>query len=132
MTGECDATDIEATGEFDEKPMVTLPTDCDPPSTFLALDLIEGDGPQAVRGSDLQVAYVMIAWTGDLEVDTTWSGRRKNPLAVTDLDSTSWGKGMLGMREGGRRLFVLPANPTLTETGRGVTIVYVVDATAVS
>jgi peptidylprolyl isomerase len=131
VASECDASDIEVTGDIDEKPVVTLPTDCDPPTTLLGVDLIEGEGPQAVRGTDMEVAYVMIAWTDSVQVDTTWSGQRNNPIAVTNLGDTGWGEGMLGMREGGRRLIVMPQDPSLTETGDAVTIVYVVDATTV-
>jgi peptidylprolyl isomerase len=132
VTGECDASDIEVTGDLDEKPVVTVPTDCSPPTTLLAKDLTVGDGEQAVRGSDLEVAYVMIAWTGGVVLDTTWSGDSSWPLSVTNLGDSGWRQGLLGMREGGRRLFVVPPDPDLNETGTGDTIVYVVDAMAVS
>lgn len=132
VTGECDAFDIEVTGELDEKPVVTVPTDCSPPTTLLAEDLTVGDGEQATRGSNLEVAYVMVAWTGGVVLDTTWSGDSSWPLSVTNLGDSGWRQGLLGMREGGRRLFVVPPDPDLNETGTGDTIVYVVDAMAVS
>lgn len=130
--GECDASDITVTGGLDEKPVVTVPTDCTPPTTLLARDLAVGDGEQAVRGSDLEVAYVMIAWTNGVVLDTTWSGDSTWPLSVANLGDNGWRQGLLGMREGGRRLFVVPPDPDLNETGTGDTIVYVVDAMAVS
>jgi peptidylprolyl isomerase len=132
VSGECDASDIKVTGDPGGKPVVTVPTDCAPPTILLARDLKIGDGEQAVRGSDLEVAYVMIAWTNGVVLDTTWSGDSAWPLSVTNLGDNGWRQGLLGMREGGRRLFVVPPDPDLNETGTGDTIVYVVDAMAVS
>ena len=132
VAGDCDASDIAVTGDPTQKPVVEVPTDCAPPTTLLARDLTVGDGTQAVHGSDLEVAYVMIAWTGGVVLDTTWSGDSSWPLSVTNLGDSGWHQGLLGIREGGRRLFVVPPDPDLNETGTGDTIVYVVDAMAVS
>ncbi|HEX6352764.1 FKBP-type peptidyl-prolyl cis-trans isomerase [Actinophytocola sp.] len=135
VAGECATTDIEVTGGLDEKPEVTLPTDCAPPTTLLARDLTVGTGRQAVRGSNLEVNYVMITWSDGLVLDSTWAGNDSLPLSMTDLGRSGWidgwDEGVLGIREGGRRLFVVPRDPDPDGTGPGDTLVYVVDATRV-
>lgn len=130
---ECATTDIQVTGTLTEKPTVTLPTDCRPPTILLTQDLIEGQGKEATRGSNLEVNYVMIAWHAGL-LDTTWSGTNNVPLSVTDLGKAGWAKGwdesLPGIKEGGRRLLVVPKNTK--ETNRGDTLIYVVDAVKVT
>lgn len=136
VAGECASTDIEVTGTLDEKPVVALPTDCEPPTTLLARDLTVGAGEQAVEGADLQVGYVMVTWSDGTVLDSTWAGDDNEPLSVTNLGESGWIHGwdeaLLGMREGGRRLFVVPPEEDETGTFAGDTFVYVVDAVRVS
>jgi peptidylprolyl isomerase len=135
VAGECAIADIEVTGGLDEKPAVTLPTDCAPPTTLLAGDLTVGTGEEAVRGSDLEVNYVMITWSDGDVLDSTWAGNDSLPLSMNDLGHSGWidgwDEGVLGMREGGRRLFIVPRDAGPDGTGPGDTLVYVVDATRV-
>ena len=128
VPGECAATDIDVTGRADEKPVVRVPTDCAAPTTALGRDLTVGRGEQAVRGCDLEVAYVMVAWTGGVVVESTWAGTTSSSVTVTDLGDAGWQEGMLGIREGGRRLFVAPPDASRGETGAGETVIYVLDA----
>ena len=53
VPGECDATDIEVAGDINEKPVVTVPTGCTPPTIALARDLTVGHGerPYVARTS---------------------------------------------------------------------------------
>jgi peptidylprolyl isomerase len=131
MAGECDTTDITVTAGIDEQPVVTLPTYCEPPSVLLVRDVIPGDGPQAVPGADLEVGYEMITWTDGAVLDSTWSGNNNLPLKLTNLGDSGWingwDEGLPGIREGGRRLLVVPP-----ESDTGGTVVYVIDAVRVS
>jgi peptidylprolyl isomerase len=136
VTGECATTDIEVIGRLDEKPDVTLPTDCVAPTTLLVLDLTVGTGRQAVLGSNLEVSYVMITWSDGAVLDSTWAGDDSLPLSMTNLGRSGWihgwDEGVLGIREGGRRLFVVPPEAGRGGAGPGDTLVYVVDAIRVS
>jgi peptidylprolyl isomerase len=135
VAGECATTDIGVAGDLDQKPQVTLPADCVPPTTLLVRDLTVGAGEQAVLGSDLEVSYVMVTWSDGVTLDSTWAGDDSVPLAVTDLGRSGWihgwDEGVLGIREGGRRLFVVPPETDRDGSGPGDTLVYVVDATRV-
>ena len=68
------------------------------------------------------LGYVIVAWTGGV-VESTWSGDTSSSVTVTNLGDAGWQEGMLGIREGGRRLFVTPPDPDL-----GGVVVYVLDA----
>lgn len=136
VAGECATSDIGVTGTLDEQPKVTLPTDCAAPTTLLAQDLTDGVGPQAEPGADLEISYVMVTWSDGRKLDSTWSGDDTLPLPITDLGSSTWNygwhDGMVGMREGGRRLIVAPPDATDGQAGAGDTLVFVVDAVTVT
>ncbi len=134
--GECDTTDIHVTGELAEAPKVTVPTDCDPPSTLLVQDLIRGDGPQAVAGTSLEVSYVLVLWSSGVVLDSTWYAGESLPYAVKNLGRNKlirgWDQGLPGIREGGRRVIVVPPVEDGSETGSEETLIYVVDAISVT
>ena len=136
VDGECDTTDIEVTGELDEAPMVTIPDDCAPPTTLLVRDLVRGDGPQAVTGTSLEVSYVLVLWSSGTVLDSTWYAGESLPSPVSDLGHgelvRGWAEGLPGIREGGRRVIVVPPAQDGGEEEGDETFVYVVDALSVT
>lgn len=139
VSGECGAADVLVRGGADEEPSITVPRRCAPPTTLLARDVTVGDGRQAVVGSTLTVNYVLYAWSSGVQVDSTWAGRDEMAFKVTDLGRAEvvqgWNEGLPGIREGGRRLLVVPA-PTAADDSDDfagdATLVYVVDAVRVT
>lgn len=140
VAGECATTDIEVTGALGAAPTVVVPTDCAPPTTLLVQDLVRGEGRQAVVGSDIEVGYVLVTWSRGEVLDTTWAGSENLPMAVQNLGHASviggWNEGIPGIREGGRRLIVVPPGVVRDRPGPGGTedadtLVFVVDAVAV-
>lgn len=135
VTGECDATDIEVTAELADAPKVILPRDCSPPTILLARDVVRGAGPQAVAGTSLEVSYVLVIWSSGTVLDSTWYAGESLPTPVKNLGNgklvRGWDEGLPGIREGGRRLIVVPPSQDGGETD-GDTLVYVVDALSVS
>ncbi len=138
---ECGAEEIGVAGELTERPEITLPTDCAAPTTLLVLDLDVGRGPEAVDGSDLEVGYVLVAWSDGSVLDSSWSGDDSQPLLVEDLGRAKvingWNLGLPGIREGGRRLIVVPPDLGYGEAGNAQvapmdTLVFVVDAVEVT
>lgn len=135
VTGECDSSDITVTGELDQAPKVTVPRDCEAPTILLARDVIRGDGPQAVEGTSLEVSYVLVLWSSGTVLDSTWYAGESLPTQARDLGRGTlvrgWDEGLPGIREGGRRLIVVPPAQDGGEP-EGDTLVYVVDALAVT
>jgi peptidylprolyl isomerase len=140
IAGECDTADIDVTGAPGAEPVVTLPTGCAPPSRLLTRDLIVGDGREARVGADIVVGYVMVTWSDGKELDSSWSGGENLPFAVENLGRANvisgWNDGLPGIREGGRRLVVVPPEHAYGEAGSGEvdgadTLVFVVDALTV-
>ena len=134
--GECDTTDIEVTAELDEAPQVTVPAGCEPPTTLLVRDLVRGEGPQAVAGTTLEVSYVLVLWSSGAVLDSTWYAGESLPYAVKNLGHTTlvrgWDEGLPGIREGGRRVIVVPPVRDGTDVGSEETLIYVVDALRVT
>ncbi|WP_216216469.1 FKBP-type peptidyl-prolyl cis-trans isomerase [Amycolatopsis aidingensis] len=133
---ECTAEDIEVSGEFGAKPEITIPDNCAPPSELLVEDLSEGDGAEITQGSQVEMNYLLLTWADREEKDSSFG---KQPIALTVGNGEvieGWDEGLLGLKEGGRRLLVVPADmaygnqpdhPLAQDT-----LVFVVDAVSVS
>lgn len=137
--GECTADDITVEGSYGSKPTVTIPQDCDAPSTLLTKDLKVGNGPEATEGSTLRVRYQLVVWSSGEVVDGNFGGGQ--PLPVRNLGEAQliegWNKGLVGIKEGGRRLLVVPPQLAYGQQGKGQavgpneTLVFVIDAVSV-
>jgi peptidylprolyl isomerase len=96
-------------GPLSKEPKVTPPPG-PTPTKLVVKDLIVGDGPEARAGKTVTVNYVGILFHGGETFNTSW--RRKEPFSFT-LGSgqvmPGWDLGLVGMRVGGRRELVIPA-----------------------
>lgn len=136
--GECTAEDIEVSGSFGKKPAVSIPQDCAAPSTLLRGDLKQGDGPKATKGSTVKVRYQLTTWSNGKVVDGNFDGGQL--FGVRDLGNANvvegWNKGLVGIKEGGRRLLVVPPELGYGKAGSSAigpneTLVFVIDAVSV-
>lgn len=135
---ECTADDVDVAGSFGSKPDVTIPQDCAAPGTLLDGQLKEGSGPEATAGSTLEVHYQTVLWSNGEVVDGNFgSGGTRQ---VRDLGKANviagWNEGLVGLKEGGRRLLVVPpekayGNEGTGEIGPDATLVSVIDAVSV-
>jgi peptidylprolyl isomerase len=113
--------------------------DFDPPSgrpspDLLVYDVVEGDGAEATAGRPLSMHYVGKSLSTGAEFDASWD--RGEPFAFT-LGAgeviPGWDIGVEGMREGGRRVLVIPPGLAYGAEGSppnikpGETLVFVVD-----
>ncbi len=108
-----------------------------PPSTLVTNDLVTGRGASASATSTVVIQYSGVLWRNGKEFDTTWGSGQ---TATFPLDSTiaGFGRGIDGMRVGGRRQIVIPPDlgygpaggqpPTILADD---TLVFVVDLLAV-
>jgi peptidylprolyl isomerase len=139
--GECTVEEIEVTGGSGQRPVVTLPDTCSPPSELLIHDLVAGTDPVATTGSTIQVNYHLVTWSDGAEVDSSWQSAPPQPIEVADLGNQNniiagWNQGLLGVGQSGRRLLVIPPELAYPD-GSGViqpgeTLVFVVDVLTVT
>jgi peptidylprolyl isomerase len=104
MTADTAGVDVQ--GGTDEKPQVSIPDD-QPPAELVVVDLVEGEGSEVAPGATVTTHYVGVSWEHGEEFDSSWD--RGQP-ATFPLDAViaGWTEGIPGMREGGRRLLIIP------------------------
>jgi peptidylprolyl isomerase len=83
-----------------------------PPSNLVREDLIVGKGKRANSGDTVRVQYVGVLFDNGKEFDASW--RNSGPGAVFSFPLgggqviPGWDRGVVGMREGGRRKLIIP------------------------
>ena len=82
------------------------------PEKLLVKDVVAGQGKAAPAGGKVQVKYVGVAYSTDKEFDSNWKAGDKLLDAQLAEGPTGvikgWIQGIPGMKEGGRRLLVVP------------------------
>lgn len=117
-----------------EKPHVFVPPGEAPPKELLVEDLVEGDGPAAVDGGEVEVHYVGVAWSNRRQFDASWDrgSTFRFPLGKGQVIK-GWDQGVAGMKVGGRRRITIPPSLGYGKAGAGgvirggETLVFVVD-----
>lgn len=135
---ECTAEDIQVSGEANKKPSITIPDTCAPPKQLVTKDLVAGTGLEAQPGATVQTHYLLVTWSDHKQLDSSWD--RDQPFPLENVGNApvikGWNEGMLGIKEGGRRLLVIPPDKGYGQGGRGIkpneTLVFVVDAMQVA
>jgi peptidylprolyl isomerase len=121
------------TGPLSKKPAVKPPSGA-APSKLVVKDLIKGTGPEAKAGQSVTVNYVGVLYHGGKEFDASW--KRNEPFTFTlgkGQVIKGWDQGVAGMKVGGRRELVIPAELAYGKRGSPPTIppnaplVFVVD-----
>jgi peptidylprolyl isomerase len=135
---DCTADDIKVDGDFGAKPTITIPATCKQPSGLLTKDLKTGAGPEVKNGSVVETNYLLQTWSDKQIVDNSFD--RSETLAVEGVGTgqviKGWDQGLLGLKEGGRRLMIIP--PALGYPNgsgpikAGETLVFVTDAVKVT
>jgi FKBP-type peptidyl-prolyl cis-trans isomerase len=102
-------------GEADLKSKPKVPKGSgSPPSDLVVEDLIAGKGKRARSGDTVRVQYVGVLFKNGKEFDASW--RNSGPGAVFSFSLggnqviPGWDRGVVGMREGGRRKLIIPAD----------------------
>ena len=119
----------EVSANTGETPTISAPQG-NPPKELVAKDVIVGTGAEVLPTSTLTVHYVLKTWSDGKLIESSWSGQPATfPLAQV---IPGWQKGMPGMKEGGRRLLVIPPALGYGTAGAGPigpneTLIFVVD-----
>ncbi|GHG28446.1 MULTISPECIES: FKBP-type peptidyl-prolyl cis-trans isomerase [Amycolatopsis] len=133
---ECTADDIKTTGKFGEKPEITIPDDCDPPKKLITKDLSEGTGDGAQAGQKLQMNYHLVTWSDKQVLDSSFGQKPFDLVLGAGKVIPGWDQGLVGIKQGGRRLLIIPPDLAYREGGNGIkpneTLVFVTDAVSVA
>ena len=125
----------EVGGSKGSKPTISAPSG-DAPKALEQKDIFVGTGKEAVATSILEVHYTLMAWsTGNL-VESSWDSGQTATFPLSGVIA-GWQQGIPGMKEGGRRLLVIPAELGYGAAGGGPigpneTLIFVVDVISVS
>jgi peptidylprolyl isomerase len=117
----------------ENKPSVTIPNE-NPPSQLVINDDVVGSGEEAVKGRNVSVHYVGVAWSSGRQFDASWD--RNEPFDFrlgAGQVIQGWDEGVAGMKVGGRRTLTIPPDMGYGSRGAGSvikggeTLVFVVD-----
>ena len=121
-------------GDLGKEPTISSPQG-NPPAELVTEDIALGSGKEALTDSTLTVHYTLMAWSTGQIVESSWVGQPATfPLSGV---IQGWQQGIPGMKEGGRRLLVIPPSLGYGEAGGGPiapneTLIFVVDLISVS
>jgi FKBP-type peptidyl-prolyl cis-trans isomerase len=102
-------TTTPTSGPLSKEPKVTPPKGA-PPTKLVIRDLIAGTGAEAKSGSPMSVNYVGALFYGGKVFDASW--KRNEPFTFTlgkGQVIPGWEQGLPGMKVGGRRELIVPA-----------------------
>jgi peptidylprolyl isomerase len=124
---------VAVTGDAAAKPNVKLGSDTAKTAALTVCDLTVGTGPAVAAGGTVTAHYVGIGAASGKQFDSSWDRGKPATFPLANVIE-GWQKGIPGMKEGGRRLLVIPgaqgyaANPP---SGSGIAadevLVFVVD-----
>jgi peptidylprolyl isomerase len=125
-TSPADLTDTST------KPAIPKPTGS-PPRKLEIEDIVKGKGRPAKNGDSLTVHYVGVNFSTGSEFDASWDRGEPFTLDLPGQVIEGWNRGLVGMREGGRRMLTIPPDLGYGATGQppaippNETLVFVID-----
>ena len=135
VSTDATATNPSVSGAAGAKPILGAPQG-EAPKTLVTNDIIVGTGKEAVASSSLTVHYTLMAWSTGQVVESSWDGGSPATFPLSGVIA-GWQQGIPGMKAGGRRLLVIPAELGYGAAGGGPigpneTLIFVVDVISVS
>ena len=101
------------------------------PEELEIVDLVEGDGAEAMPGANVDVHYLGVDYDSGEEFDSSWSRGQSIQFPLRGLIQ-GWQDGIPGMKVGGRRQLTIPPHLAYGPSGgghrlSGKTLVFVID-----
>jgi peptidylprolyl isomerase len=97
-------------GALAKKPKVPKPKG-PAPNKVVIKDLIKGKGRKAESGNEVSVNYLAVIYKTGKEFDDSWDGSQPIDFPLgAGMVIPGWDEGIPGMRVGGRRELLVPAN----------------------
>lgn len=112
----------EISTDLSKKPSIPK-AEGDAPEDLQASDVVTGSGAVAKSGDEVEVNYVGVLFSNGKEFDSSW--KRDEPFSFTLGQGgviQGWDDGVVGMKVGGRRLLVIPADQAYGAQGQPPTI----------
>ena len=128
----------DASTDLETKPTIEVPS-TPPPTELEVSDIVVGDGELACTGDVVAMEYVGVTYADGEQFDASWD--RGEPFSFelgSGMVIPGWDQGIVGMRQGGRRQLVIPAELAYGDQGAGADIppgaalVFVVDLVGVT
>ncbi|ONH58243.1 peptidylprolyl isomerase [Frankia sp. CcI49] len=128
---------VENATDLKRKP-VAAAGEGEAPSELVTKDLVAGDGKVASASSTVTIHYAGTIWKTGKQFDASWDRSTPETFPLQNT-VTGFGQGIAGMKEGGRRLIVIPPDlgygPMGGQPAAGIeaddTLVFIVDLLAV-
>jgi FKBP-type peptidyl-prolyl cis-trans isomerase len=134
---EVDRIASQISTKLSQRPKIPTPKGT-PPAELVKKDIVKGTGPKVTPGDKISVQYVGASWSDGKEFDASWNRGQAYSLSIPGQVIEGWNEGILGMRQGGRRLLVVPPlkgyGPNGTPDGSikpNETLAFVIDAAQV-
>jgi peptidylprolyl isomerase len=105
------------TGPLSKEPKVTPPSGTAPPK-LVTREIVTGTGAEAKDGDTVTVNYVGVLYKTGKEFNASWE--TKEPFSFTLGQGQvikGWDQGVVGMKVGGRRELIIPAEFAYGKTG---------------
>lgn len=127
---------VTVTGDVGAQPKVTVTAGEPAPAELVAVDVYPGTGAELRAGGAGTFDYEGVLFSDGTMFDSSWE--RGQPVSLSlDRVIRGWQEGLVGMKEGGRRLLIIP--PDLAYGAQAIpgippnsTLVFVVDLQEVS
>jgi peptidylprolyl isomerase len=101
------------------KPEIDFPGDA-APTELVIEDLVLGDGAEASAGNSISAHYVGVAHSTGEEFDASWNRGEPFDFGLGQGQVIQgWDEGIVGMRVGGRRKLIIPADLAYGDRGAG-------------
>jgi peptidylprolyl isomerase len=98
----------DALKDTSTKPVIPKPTGT-PPRKLVKQDIVKGKGPGAKPGDTVTVNYVGVNFSNGVEFDSSWDSGAPFPVQLgTGAVIEGWEKGLVGVKNGGRRMLTIP------------------------
>lgn len=105
-------------GPLSKEPKITPPKG-PAPTTLETKEIVTGTGVEARTGDAVTVNYVGALYKNGKVFDASWKHKETLPFTLGKGQVIpGWDKGVVGMKVGGRRELVIPADLAYGKTGR--------------
>lgn len=125
--------DVAVTSAAGVAPIVGIESAAGSVSQLVAVDIAEGAGDPVQAGAEVTVEYCGIGMTSKSIFDSSWARGSSITFPLAGVIA-GWQEGLPGMKPGGRRLLIIPANmaygdnpPAGSGIAAGESLLFVVD-----